>query len=143
MKYVLVYWSRYGNNKKLMETLADMLREKPAEVDVFTTGEIDPAAMPIADVYVFSAPTEAFRIQKHMRRFLKKLQGMEGKKYGVINTHGMKRNWLRSMEKMLKKKKMEKLAAVDFRVGEVAEDTLGLMDDWETHLAGFAASLQA
>ena len=101
MNCVMVYWSRYGNNKKLMEYLAKKLREKPTEVQVFKTDEINPTVMPEADVYVFSPPTEAFRIQKNMRRFMKNLRGMEGNKYGIINTHGMKRNWLPSMGKML------------------------------------------
>lgn len=141
MNCVLVYWSRYGNNKKLMDYLAEKLQEKPAEVQVFKTDEVDPTAMPEADVYIFSAPTEAFRIQKNMRRFMKNLRGMEGKTYGIINTHGMKRNWLRSMEKMLSKKRMEKVADVDFRVGEVGEDQLGLMDGWEDTLDAFADKL--
>ena len=141
MKYVLVYWSRYDNNKKLMNTLTEKLQEKEGDVQVFKTDEVDPTAMPDADVYVFSVPTEAFRIQRDMRVFLKKLRGMEGKKYGIINTHGMKRNWLRSMEKMLSKKKMEKVAAVDFRVGEIGEDQLGLLDGWEDMLDAFADRL--
>ncbi len=141
MKYVIVYWSRYGNNKRLVGHLADRLREKDGEVQVFKTDELDPAAMPASDVYIFSGPTEMFRVQRNIRRFIKKLKGMEGKRYAVINTHGMKRNWLRSMEKMLSKKKMEKTAAVDFRVEEVAEDTLGLAAGWEAKLDAFADTL--
>ena len=141
MKYVLMYWSRYGNNKKLMDYLAEKLREKPAEVQVSKPDEVDPTAMPDADVYVFSAPTEAFRIQKNMRRFMKNLRDMEGKTYGIINTHGMKRNWLHAMEKMLSKKKMEKMAAVDFRVEEAGEDQLGLTGGWEDKLDAFADKL--
>lgn len=46
------------------------------------------------------------------------------------------------MEKILsKKKKMEKIAAVDFRVEEVAEDTLGLAAGREVKLEAFVDAL--
>jgi len=97
--------------------------------------------MPEADLYVFSAPTEAFNIQKNMRNFMKKLEGMEGKKYGIINTHAMERNWLHKMEKLLSKKKMVKAAGVDFKVGKDASAGNGLMDGWERKLDEFAGKL--
>ena len=104
MKYVIVYWSRYGNGKKLVDYLTGKLEKKKAEIQIFKTDEADPATMPEADVYVFSAPTEAFNIQKDMRKFMKKLKGMEERKYGIINTHGMKKNCLHKMEKLLSNK---------------------------------------
>lgn len=75
-----------------MDHLADRLRENGGDVQVFKTDEVDPAAMPDADGYIFSGPTEAFRVQRNIRRFMKNLEGMAGKRYGVINTHGMKRD---------------------------------------------------
>ncbi len=141
MKYVIVYWSRYGTNNRLMDALAAKLQESGGEVQTFKTDEVDPAAMPAADLYIFSAPTEAFRIQKNMRRFIKKLRGMDGKKCAVVNTHGMKRNWIRSMQRMLSKKKMVTVTAADFRVGEVAGEQLGLLEGWETTLDAFAGRL--
>ncbi|MCD6147499.1 MAG: flavodoxin family protein [Thermoplasmata archaeon] len=140
MKYAIIYWSRYGNGKKIVDYLAEKLKEK-GEVMVFTTSDVDPAAMPEADLYVFSAPTEAFNIQKNMRNFMKKLEGMEGKKYGIINTHAMERNWLHKMEKLLSKKKMVKVAGVDFKVGKDASAGNGLMDGWERKLDEFAGKL--
>ena len=140
MKYAIIYWSRYGNGKKIVDYLAEKLKEK-GEVMVFTTSDVDPAAMPEADLYVFSAPTEAFNIQKNMRNFMKKLEGMEGKKYGIINTHAMERNWLHKMEKLLSKKKMVKVDGVDFRVGKDADTGNSLMDGWEKKLDEFAGKL--
>ena len=140
MKYAIIYWSRYGNGKKIVERLAQKL-EKKGEVDVFKTTEVNPAAMPEADLYVFSSPTEAFNIQRNMRNFMKKLEAMEGKKYAIINTHAMKRNWLSKMEKLLSKKKMVRVAGVDFKVeGEVSTGN-GLMDEWEEKLDEFAGKL--
>jgi flavodoxin len=140
MNYVIVYWSRYGNGKKVVENLTTKLSKK-GETKIFTTDEANPSSMPEADMYVFSAPTEAFNVQKNMRKFIKKLKGMDGKKYGIINTHGMDRNLLEKMEKLLSKKNMEKVAEVDFKVGKDANTGNGLLDGWETKVEEFAGKL--
>ena len=141
MKYVIVYWSHFGNGKKLVDYLAKKLEKKGAETQIFKTDEADPTAMPKADLYVFSAPTEAFKIQKDMRDFMKNLEGTEEKKYGIINTHAMKKNRLNKMEKLLSKKKMVKVAGVDFQVGADARTGNGLTDGWEAKLDEFAGKL--
>jgi len=71
MKYVIVYWSRFGNGKKIVQTLEEKLQNKKAETEVFKTDEADPTSMPNADMYIFSAPAEAFNVQKNMRKFMK------------------------------------------------------------------------
>ncbi|MEM0492459.1 MAG: flavodoxin domain-containing protein [Candidatus Thermoplasmatota archaeon] len=132
-RYVIVYWSRFGNGKKIVEYLSEKLKEKNSEVEIYKTEEANPANMADANVYLFSAPTEAFNIQRNMRRFLKKLKNMEGKKYGIINTHSMNRNWLYKMEKILSKKNMIKIAETDFIIkGKDIQDGKGLPDDWQT-----------
>jgi flavodoxin len=141
MNYVIVYWSRYGNGKKIVDYLAKKLEQKGAKIQIFKTDEANPTDMPKADLYVFSAPTEAFNIQRNMRMFMKKLEGMDEKKYGIINTHGMNKNWLNKMEKLLSKKKMVKLAGVDFQVGKDANTGNGLMKGWEAKLDEFAKEL--
>ncbi|MBE3121623.1 MAG: hypothetical protein IMZ43_00825 [Thermoplasmata archaeon] len=141
MKYVIVYWSRYGNGKKVVNSLAGKLKEKEAETQMFTTDEANPTAMPPADTYIFSAPSESANIQKNMRKFMKNLQGMEEKKYGLINTHWMKKNRLAKMEKLLSKKKMIKVASVDFPIGKDANTGNGLMEGWEAKLDEFVGKL--
>ena len=141
MKYVIVYWSRYGNGKKVVEYLKEKLNKKPAETQVFTTDEANPTSMPDADLYIFSAPTEAFNIQRNMKNFMKKLKGMDHKKYGIINTHGMNRNLLGKMEKLLSKKNMEMVAGIDFQVGKDANTGNALGDGWETKLNTFIEKL--
>jgi flavodoxin len=131
-KCVIVYWSRFGNGKRIVEYLAEKLKEKNLSVNVYRTDESDPAHMVDADVYVFSAPAEAFNIQRNMRRFLKKMGNMDGKRYCIINTHGMKRNWLYKMERILSKKNMIKIAEADFIIkGKDIKDGKGLPDDWK------------
>jgi len=141
MKYVIVYWSRYGNGKRIVDYLSTKLKEKSNDIQVLKTDEADPTSMPNADVYVFSAPTEAFNVQRNMRTFMKKLEGMEEKKYGIINTHGMNKNWLYKMEKLLSKKKMVKVAGVDFQVGKDANSGNGLMEGWESKLDEFSIKI--
>ena len=141
MKYVIIYWSRYGNGKKVIDYLATKLSKKGGKTRIFKTDEVDPAAMPEADLYIFSAPTEMFNLQKNMRKFMKKLEGMEDKKYGIINTHSMKRNWLNKMEKLLGKKNMVMVAGMDFQVGDGTETGNGLMKGWEAKVDEFARKI--
>lgn len=141
MKYVIIYWSRYGNGKKIVDYLAGKLKEKGGETQIFKTNEANPTAIPEADKYIFSAPAEAFNVQKNMRTFMKKMEGMNDKKYGIINTHGMKKHRLPKMEKLLTKKNMVKVAGVDFQVGKNANTGNGLMDGWETKIDDFAGKL--
>ena len=140
MKYVIVYWTRFGNNKKIVDYLAGKLQ---GEVQKLKTDEADPAKMPDADFYIFSAATEAFRIQKNMKVFMKNLENMDGKKYGIINTHALKKkNWLKKMEKPLNKKKMVKIAEVDFHMDGDVNQGDGLQEGWEAKLDVFCAKFQ-
>ena len=141
MKYAIVYWSRYGNGKKIVDHLAEKLKENKAEIQILRTDDGDPTSLPESDIYIFSSTTEAFNIQKNMRTFMKNLEGMEEKKYGIINTHGMKKNRLNKMEKLLSNKKMVKIAEVDFQVGKDANTGNGLMEGWEVKLDEFAVKL--
>jgi flavodoxin len=142
MKYVVVYWSHFGNGKKIVGSLVGMLKKKGVETQVFTTEEANPTAMPLADMYIFSAPTEAMNIQKNMRKFMKKLKDLDGKKYGIINTHGMKKDRLDKMEKLLSKKKMVKVAGVEFHVeGDGVQTGNGLMAGWEAKLNEFVRQI--
>ncbi len=141
MNYVIVYWSRYGHNKKIVHYLAEKLKEKKAETKILTTEEADPSALPEADLYIFSAAAEAFNLQRNMRSFMKKLDGINEKKYGIINTHGMDKNRLYKMEKLLSKKNMLKVAEVDFKVGKDIKSGNALMDGWEAKVDEFAGKL--
>jgi len=142
MKYIAVYWTRFGHNKQIVDYLNEKLSEKDHEVTVLKTDEADPTSLPEVDMYIFSASAEAFRVQKNMRKFMKKLSGMNGKKYGIINTHGMKKkSWLKSMEKILSKKGMVKVAETDFVIGEGQDKGEGLKDNWKEKLDEFIEKL--
>ncbi len=143
MNIVITYWSRYGNGKKIVEKLLEKLKAKKAKITLQTTEEADPKSLPDADIYIFSAAAEAFRVQANMRKFIKQLSNMPDKKYGIINTHAMKnKNWLKSMEKMLNKKQMTKIAEIDFHIGKGQESGTGLEEGWEDKLDSFVSQLQ-
>ena len=140
MKYVIVYWTRFGNNKRIVDYLAGKLQ---GEVQVFKTDEVNPASMPDADYYVFSAAAEKFSIQKDMRKLMGALENMNNKKYGIINTHASKSNkWLVKMGKVLDKKGMVKAAEVDFQIVGGMNDQSTIVDGWEAKLDEFCAKLQ-
>ena len=143
MKYVIYYWSRYGHNKKIADYLSTKFKDKKADVKIFNVKETDPSKVTEADVYVFSAAAEAFNVQKNMRRFMKKLDNMDGKKYGIINTHSMQsKNWLSKMEKLLSKKNMEKIAETDFIIAKEGQsEGKGLTGNWKEKLDDFSKKL--
>ncbi len=142
MRCVIIYWSRYGHGKRLVNYLSRNLKENDVKTKIFNPSELEPDNIPQADLYIFSTPTEAFRIKRDMRKFMKKIEGLEDKPYGIINTHSMKRDWLNSMEKILKKKKMKKLTEVDFKIGkEGVEDGKALPSNWKNDLDRFAKEL--
>jgi hypothetical protein len=73
---------------------------------------------------------------------MKKLKNLDGKKYGIINTYGMKKDRLDKMEKLLSKKKMVKVAGAGFFVeGDGVQTGNGLTAGWEAKLDEFAGKL--
>jgi flavodoxin len=141
MKYVIIYYSRFGNNKKIVEHLAAILKARGA-VELLTADKANPDALPQADVYVFSAAAERFSIQTDMKNCMKKLTGMDGKKYAIINTHALKfKSWLGRMDKLLSKSGMAKIAEIDFRMGAGTDKGNGLPEGWEKRLEEFARKI--
>jgi len=138
MKYVIVYWTGFGNNKKIVDYLAGKLQ---GEVQIFKTDEA-PIPLPDADYYIFSSPTERFGLAKGMKDFMKGLENMDGKKYGLVNTHAMKKSWLKAMDKPMRKKNVVKVAEIEFRVSGEVNSGKGQPEGWEAKLDNFCSKLQ-
>lgn len=138
MNAAIIYWSRYGNGKTIVEHLSKKLNEQGIETKLYKTDEADPSHLPEADYYIFSSPVEAFNIQSNMRKFIKALQGMDNKKFGSINTHGMKKNWTKKITKLLQKKNMAEIASIDVQVGKDAKSGTDLPEGWENKIDEFA-----
>ncbi len=140
MKYVIVYWTRFGNNKRIVDYLAGKFQ---GEVQIFKTDEIEPEKIPDADYYIFSAAAEKFSVQKNMRKFMGALENMNNKKFGVINTHASKSGkWLVKMGKILDNKGMVRVAEVDFQILGGMNDQSKIVEGWEAKLDEFCFKLQ-
>ncbi|MEM4728583.1 MAG: hypothetical protein QXH42_02320 [Thermoplasmata archaeon] len=137
MKVAIIYHSRYGNGKKCVDCVENLLKSGGHEVIVLSATQSSPAQIPPAELYIFSGATEAFSIARPLRTYLKGLPRLDGKRYGLINTHAMKKpRALPKMEKILSGKKgMVKVAEIDFRVGEGTDKGMGLPPDYEQRLA--------
>jgi menaquinone-dependent protoporphyrinogen IX oxidase len=136
MKFVIVYSSRYGNGKKCVNVVEKQLRTKGHEVEIINAKEASPDNLPPADMYIFSGASEAFNLNLSMKGYLKKLPKMEGQKFCLISTHRMDRAiGLNKMDKLLsKKKKMEKVSTIDFKVEGEVEKGDGLPQGYEGQL---------
>ena len=118
MKIAIIYSSRFGNGKKCVDFVDEQLRTKGHEVQVINAQNADPSQILPVDLYIFSGATEAFSIARGIKKYLKKMPSMDGKKYALISTHAMKRAIaLKKMEKLLtKKKKMNKVAKMSIEI---------------------------
>jgi flavodoxin len=140
MKVVIVYSSRYGNGKKCVDCVDSRFKAKGHSVEVLVAAQADPAQVPPADLYVFSGASEAFSLAKPIKAYLKGLPELVGRKYALINTHGMKKaRGLPKMEKILTgKKKMVKVGVIDFQVGKGSDQGNGLPAGYEARLSEWA-----
>jgi len=111
MKICIAYESKYGNGKKCVEHLKDVITKKSHEVKLSSVREIKPNTLPQADVYVFSAPTQIGSPARKMKKFLKKLDStQEEAKYALITTYSSdKTGALEKMEKLLQTTGMTKI----------------------------------
>ena len=140
MKYVIIYWTRHGNNKKIVDYLAGKLQ---GDVKIIKAGTPEAGKLPDADIYIFSAAAEKFSIQADMKKLMKGLRNMEGKKYALINTHALKfKSWLGRMDKLLAKSGMTKISEIDFRMGDGTNEGNGLQEGWEAKLDTFCVKLK-
>jgi flavodoxin len=138
MKVVIVYFSRYGNGKKCVDCVESALEGLSHEVQVINVAAADPAQLPQADFYVFSGPAEQFGMATPLKKFMKEMPELAGKRYALINTHGLKKpRGLPRMEKFAGAKKMVKVAEINFQVGKEANTGNGLPADYQARLSGW------
>lgn len=158
MKVEIFHASKYGNGEKVVAYLQGLLVVKGHQVDFRHVRDARAKEIPVADLYVFCAPTRLGKPIGKMRRFLKKAILPEGARYALIATHGepvpnkktgkmptpeeiekYQQN-LPAMDAILKAKGAAKVAEVKVYV---KGDTLKgpLADGWERIVEEFAAKL--
>jgi len=117
MNILIAYESKYGNGKKCVDYLKDVIGKKGHDARSFSIHEIRPKSLPKADLYIFSSPTHMSGPTWKMKRFLKKLDiGRTGAKYSLMITHmAPEINTLQVMEDILQSKGFKK-SSEDLRI---------------------------
>jgi multimeric flavodoxin WrbA len=62
VKINIVYTSKFGNRKKCIEELREIMEKKGQEVKVFSIADIKLNNLPEADIYIFSSPVRMFML---------------------------------------------------------------------------------
>lgn len=140
MKINIVYESKFGNGKKMIEELADILREKKQEVQLFMFTGTRPDSLPEADLYVFHSPTRQFMLPLGVRSFIKRFRPPDKKvRYSLMTTY-MDPNTiaLKKMDAFLQKKGMVK-AVDDFKIKALG--LKGPLEEYDDRLKIFAEEL--
>jgi hypothetical protein len=86
MRIQYVHASKYGNGEQVAKAFADLMRSHGSDVEVHHMREVDPARLPAADLYVFSAPGRFGKPIRRMRRFLSGVELPAGTRYAILTT---------------------------------------------------------
>ena len=120
MKCVIVYDTKFGNNKQLCEAVGKDL-ERDMEVKCFFVDETTVDDVKAADLVIIGGPTHVLRASRKMRKFLKELskskEEFSGKKAIAYGTKAGMGSAAKSIEKRLRKMGFDVIAdPVDFYV---------------------------
>src|SRR2546428_13838247 len=74
---VVVYHTRYGNTKKIAESLEIGIKEAGVRTVCVDTRDMDANALKQYDLICVGAPTEGFSASKPMKEFLGKLKSID------------------------------------------------------------------
>jgi menaquinone-dependent protoporphyrinogen IX oxidase len=88
MRITYVHASKFGNGALVADEFKQHLAAKGVAVDVHHVREVDPRALPEADLYLFSSPGRMGKPIGSMRRLLKKARLGEGARYALLTTEG-------------------------------------------------------
>jgi len=140
MKINIIYESKFGNGKKMIEELTDILKAKKQEVQLFMFTSTRPDCLPEADLYIFHSPTRQFMLPLGVRSFIKRFRPPDKKaRYSLMTTYMDPRTIaLKKMDAFLQKKGMVK-AVDDFKVK--ALELKGPLEDYGDKLKRFAEEL--
>lgn len=88
MRVAIYYMSKYGNGRKVVERLGEVINERGHSVDVKSVGEANPGKVSPADLYLFSSPTRIGKPPRKVRSFVKKFRPPAGiGKFALVATH--------------------------------------------------------
>ena len=109
MRVLIVYESKYGNTKKVAETIGEGIIEEGNEPDVTHVKEVEEETVKDYDIILIGSPTYVGSHAKSIKKFIKSLVNLplEGKSFAVFDTHmggkggGFLRNAVKKMEEQI------------------------------------------
>lgn len=111
MKVLIVYESKYGNTKKVAETIGEGITEEGNETDVLHVKAVERETVKDYDVILIGSPTYVGSHSRSIKKFIKSLKNLslKGKSFAVFDTQmggtegGFLRNTIKKMEDQIKK----------------------------------------
>ena len=86
MRIEYFHASRFGNGATVAAEFKRLMAARGVSVEVHHVRDVNPAALPPADLYVFSSPGRMGKPTGGMRRFLKQVTLPAGTQYAVLTT---------------------------------------------------------
>ena len=140
MKINIVYESKFGNGKHVLDELSQLLKDKKQEVELFRFTETDPGNLPRADLYLFHSPTRQFMLPPGVRSFIRRFAPpVEKAKYALSTTYMDPRTIaLKKIDAYLRKKGMVKVTEdLKIKVLEIK----GPLEEYREKIEDFADRL--
>ncbi len=141
MKVHILYESKFGNGKKCVDYLGNVISEKGHEVKTISIRDIKPKSVPQSDLYIFSSPTHVGNAPGKVKKFLKKMEiPGEGKKYAIMATYmDPKTKTLDTMDGLIQTKGMTKVSdGIKIKVNGMKGP---LEEDYKEKLDGFVSKI--
>ena len=140
MKINIIYESKFGNGKKMLDELSQILKDKKQEVELFNFTETDPGDLPQANLYLFHTPTRQFMLPLGVRSFVKRFTPpAEKAKYALSTTYMDPRTIaLKKIDAYLQKKGMVK-ATEDLKIKVL--ELKGPLEEYGEKIEDFAERL--
>lgn len=156
VKIQYVHASKFGNGAKVAEAFKEDMATEGVEVDVHHIREVEPKALPPADLYLISSPGRLGKPIREMRRFLKDLELPAGTRCAVLTTEmaskpDKKTGRMPTEEEICKYQKVRPIireALQSKGLVEVAEDKVFVTEikgpleaGWQEKVAAFATRI--
>jgi flavodoxin len=106
MKTLVIYDSVYGNTEKIARAIGDGLSSKSKEVEVVSTGEVNPSELNEHDLLIVGGPTHGGRPSPDLKEFLDQIPegSLESLKVSAFDTRTAGENqkiWVRMITGVL------------------------------------------
>jgi len=124
---IVIYDSRFGNTKKLGESLELGLKEAGVRTDCFNSLDVNVPSLNQYDLICVGAPTEGFTASKPIKEFLEKLDSdnLSGKSFFAFDTKvspGIFGSAAKYIEKELKKLELRAIAPHESAIVSTTRD---------------------